>query len=133
MDNKQEKSVFFQNIQRGIDKRIIFVSDDSSKIMYYCKRNYSTSFKNPEEKVRASYFCELVLDYDYLTKKIDIEVPVPRRTPEDRADMVVYDEKGVEYLVVSRAREIKMLLLIFQKDMDKHQNISLSREIKTRT
>ena len=55
---------------------------------------------HPEEKVRASYFCELVLDYDYPTKNIDIEVIVPRRTPKDRADIVVYDEKEAEYLVV---------------------------------
>ena len=93
-------SIFQRNIQRGVDKGIIKIKDDNSKITYYCKRDYSTSFKNPEEKVRASYFCELVLDYNYLTKNIDIEVTVPRRTPEDRADIVVYDEAGAEYLVI---------------------------------
>ncbi|HAB54159.1 MAG TPA: type I restriction endonuclease subunit M, partial [Ignavibacteriales bacterium] len=38
--------------------------------------------------------------YEYSTKNIDIEVTVPRRTPEDRADIVVYDEDGAEYLVI---------------------------------
>lgn len=93
-------SIFMRNIQRGVDKGIIKVESDGSKITYYCRRQYSTSFKNPEEKVRASYFCELVLDYDYPTENIDIEVAVPRRTPEDRADIVVYDEDGTEYLVI---------------------------------
>ncbi len=89
-----------KTIQRGIEKGIISVSSNDSKITYYCKREYSTSFKNPEEKVRASYFCELVLDYDYPAINIDIEVTVPRRTPKDRADIVVYDKDGAEYLVI---------------------------------
>jgi len=100
MTKDRHDSIFMKNMQRGIDRGIISVSDDDSKITYRCKRDYSTSFKNPEEKVRASYFCELVLDYDYPAKNIDIEVTVPRRTPEDRADIVVYDEEGTEYLVI---------------------------------
>ena len=83
-------SIFMKNIQRGIDKGVIVINDDESKITYHCKRSYTTSFKNPEEIVRASYFCELILDYNYSGKNIDIEVTVPRRTPEDRADVVVY-------------------------------------------
>ncbi|MDD4877937.1 MAG: restriction endonuclease subunit M [Candidatus Nanoarchaeia archaeon] len=100
MNKDNHDSIFQRNIQRGIDKGIIKLEVDGSKIIYYGKREYTTSFKNPEEKVRASYFCELVLDYDYPTKNIDIEVIVPRRTPEDRADIVVYDEEGAEYLVI---------------------------------
>lgn len=100
MAKENHDSIFMKNIQRGVEKGIISVSADDSKIIYFCKREYSTSFKNPEEKVRASYFCELILDYDYPTKNIDIEVTVPRRTPEDRADIVVYDEEGTEYLVI---------------------------------
>lgn len=99
MSNENHDSIFMKNIQRGVDKGIITIASDDSKITYHCKRDYSTSFKNLEEKVRASYFCELVLDYEYPAKNIDIEVNVPRRTPEDRADIVVYDEAGAEYLV----------------------------------
>ncbi len=98
--NEEHDSFFMKNIQKGIEKGIIAVTDDNSRITYHCKRDYKTSFKNPEEKVRASYFTELVLDYGYSTKKIDIEVIVPRRKPEDRADIVIYDEEGAEYLVV---------------------------------
>ncbi|HRS02673.1 MAG TPA: type I restriction enzyme HsdR N-terminal domain-containing protein, partial [Bacteroidota bacterium] len=84
----------------GIAKGIIKFNSDYSRITYFCKQEYSTSFKNPEEKVRASYFCELVLKYSYSPKNIDIEVTVPRRTPEDRADIVVYEENGSVYIVV---------------------------------
>ena len=100
MNKENHNSIFMKYIQSGIGRRIISLSDNETKIIYHCKREYQTSFKNPEEKVRASYFCELVLDYDYPTKNIDIEVTVPRRTPEDRADIVVYDEDGAEYLVI---------------------------------
>ena len=100
MTKNNSDSIFMRNIQKGIDKEIITVSSDGSKITYHCKRDYQTSFKNPEEKIRASYFAEIVLDYNYPIKNIDIEVNVPRRTPEDRADIVVYDEEGAEYLVV---------------------------------
>jgi type I restriction enzyme M protein len=97
---ENHESIFMRNVQRGLEKRIVTLTDDETKITYHCKREYTTSFKNPEEKVRASYFCELVLDYSYPTKNINIEVTVPRRTPEDRADIVVYDEDGSEYIVI---------------------------------
>ena len=102
ISNKQGESIFERNIQRGIEKDYISVSEDNSKITYNCSREYITSFKNPEEPVRASYFTELVLDYKYPSKRIDFEVTIPRRTPEDRADIVVYedDELKKPYLVV---------------------------------
>jgi type I restriction enzyme M protein len=82
-------SIFEKNIQRGKGNGIISFNEDETRIIYHCSRDYSTSFKNPEEKVRAAYFTELVLDYQYPKEKIDFEVTVPRRTPEDRADIVV--------------------------------------------
>ncbi|MCK4395250.1 restriction endonuclease subunit M [candidate division WOR-3 bacterium] len=91
-----------ENIKRGITREIISLSEDESRITYFCSRKYSTSFKNPEEKVRASYFVELIEDYNYTKERIDLEVIIPRRKPEDRADIVVYedDELKKPYLVV---------------------------------
>jgi type I restriction enzyme M protein len=102
-----EESVFQRHIKRGAEKGIISFSDEQAKITYKCKRNYSTSFKNPEETIRAAYFVELVLDYSYPQKRIDMEVTVPRRTPEDRADIVVYedDECMNPFLVVECKRD----------------------------
>lgn len=101
-NNSDKNSIFFRNIERGKQERIISFSEDNSRITYNCSRVYSTSFKNPEETVRASYFVELVLDYQYPKEKIDTEVIVPRRTPEDRADIVVYEDNELKnpYLVV---------------------------------
>ena len=100
--NDNEDSLFEKSIQRGIEKGYISLSDAGEKITYRGSRDYITSFRNPEEKIRASYFAELVLDYNYPAKRIDFEVTIPRRTPEDRADIVVYedDELKKPYLVV---------------------------------
>ncbi|VUT27923.1 MAG: N-6 DNA Methylase [Candidatus Syntrophoarchaeum sp. GoM_oil] len=100
--NNPSESIFERNRQRGIENEYISLSEDRGKITYHASRDYTTSFKNPEEKVRASYFAELVLDYNYPAKRIDFEVTIPRRTPEDRADIVVYadDELKKPFLVV---------------------------------
>lgn len=95
-------SIFEKNLKRGINAGIISLSEDQSRITYEASRSYSTSFKNPEEKVRASYFTELILEYQYPQEKINFEVIVPRRTPEDRADIVVYEDRELKkpFLIV---------------------------------
>jgi len=108
MKNSQEnESIFLKTIKRGVEAGIIEFNEDESRIIYKCSRDYTTSFKNPEEKVRGSYFTELVLDYKYPKEKIDIEVIVPRRTPEDRADIVICedDELKKPYLVVETKKD----------------------------
>lgn len=104
---EDKNSLFRRNIDRGIKAKIISLTDDESKIIYHCCRDYTTTFKNPEEKVRASYFVELVLDYQYPKQRIDIEVKVERRIPDDRADIVVYedDELKTSFLVVENKKD----------------------------
>lgn len=99
---KDKESFFYENISRGLDNKIISFSDDGNRIIYNCSRTFSTNFKNNEEKVRASYYVELILDYLYPKERIDIEVKVERRIPDDRADIVVYedDELKSPYLIV---------------------------------
>ncbi len=107
MDNNNIDSIFERNIQRGLKEGIITFTEDKNKITYHCSRNYTTSFKNPEETVRAAYFVELVLDYSYPKEKIDIEHTVPRRTPEDRADIIIFEDEElrIPYLVVECKQE----------------------------
>jgi len=93
---KNHDSFFIKNINRGVKNNIILLSEDNSKITYYCSRKYNTSFRNPEEKVRASYFTELVLDYNYPSNRIDFEVVVPRRKPSDKADIVIYEDEELK-------------------------------------
>lgn len=100
-------SIFFENISKGVEKKLLSFNADNSRITYNCSREYSTSFKNPEEKVRAAYFVELILDYQYPKEKIDIEVKVERRIPDDRADIVIYedDELKSPYLIVETKKD----------------------------
>ncbi|HAH04281.1 MAG: N-6 DNA methylase [Parcubacteria group bacterium GW2011_GWA2_43_17] len=103
MNQKEiNRSVFERNIKRGLDAGIISFNENELRIAYNCSNNFKTSFQNPEEKVRASYFSELILDYGYQPQKIGVEIIVPRRTPNDRADIIVYedDELKKPYLVV---------------------------------
>ena len=59
-------------------------------------------FTDPEEKVRARFYVELIEHFQYSQNRIDLEVTVPRRTPSDRADIVVFqdDEKKNPFIVV---------------------------------
>lgn len=55
----------------------------------------------PEERVRLQVLKELILKYKYPKERIEIEFLVPRRKPEDRADIVIFedDEKAKAYIV----------------------------------
>lgn len=98
---------FLQNIEEGLKSRIISFNEDKSRITYHCIRDYQTSYKNPEEKVRAIFFINLIQTYQYPAKRIDIEVTVPRRTPEDRADIIVYSDDDCKepFLVIECKKE----------------------------
>ena len=45
-------SIFFENISKGVEKKLLSFNADNSRITYNCSREYSTSFKNPEEKAK---------------------------------------------------------------------------------
>lgn len=119
MKINENSSIFQNNIERGIRAKLIKFNDDNSRITYNCSRNYSTSFKNPEETIRASYFVELILDYQYPKEKIDIEVKVERRIPDDRADVVVYEDA-----------ELKIPFLIVETKCDGITDIEFSQAIE---
>jgi type I restriction enzyme M protein len=101
------KSTIWKNIQYGVDNKLIELADNESRITYFCSREYSTSFKNPEEKIRGAYFVELIRDYKYPSNRIDIEVKVERRIPDDRADIVVYEDDDCKkpYLIVENKKD----------------------------
>jgi len=97
---EKNQSIFEKNIKRGVEAGIVSFNEDKTKITYACSRAYTTGFKNPEEKVRASYFCELVLDYAYPKEKIDFEIGT--KPDLDKADIVIYEDEELKepYLVV---------------------------------
>ena len=78
-------------LSAGEDKKYITFSRDKSKVTYNAiDKTYS--FKNPEEKVRASFYVELIEKYNYPENRLDTEVVVPRRTPSDKADIVIFED-----------------------------------------
>ena len=95
-------------IQTGIEKGLISINEDKSRITYFTKpQSKSYRYSDPEEKVRAVVFLQLILDYEYPINRIQLEVQVPRRTPNDWADIVVFndDECKSPYIVVECKNE----------------------------
>jgi type I restriction enzyme M protein len=61
--------------------------------IHYLAADHSERWSDPEEKVRAEFWAELIYKYDYDPKLIKFEVKVPRRTPNDLADIVIYKDE----------------------------------------
>ncbi len=72
------------------------------KNISYLQQNKKYRYSDPEEKIRAVIYCSLVIKYGYPAKHIDFEVKVPHRTPNNLADIVVYEnhEFTAPYIVV---------------------------------
>ena len=58
----------------------------------YAAINHTERYADPEEKVRAEYWAELIYRYGYDPKHIKVEVRVPDRIPNDIADLVIFHE-----------------------------------------
>lgn len=78
-------------IDYGIENKLIELVNEKNQIKYILQ-NKIYKYSDPEEKVRAEYYIELVKNYQYDPKKIDFEITVPRRTPEDSADIVIFED-----------------------------------------
>lgn len=98
--DKQEKTFFEINAEKGLKSGLLTFSEDKTKVTYKAKREFSVSYKNPEEKVRASYFVDLVLKYQYPPNRIDFEVPT--KPDKDRIDIIIYgdDQEKNVFVVV---------------------------------
>jgi len=94
-------AIIEEAIRRG------YLSITENQITYKCRRNYRTQFGDPEEKVRAITYSWLIIERSYSPERIDIEVRVPRRTPNDFADIVVYRDDACKepFLVVENKQE----------------------------
>ena len=72
----------------------------------YIAADHSERWADPEEKVRAELWAELIYKYKYPPERIGFEVSVPRRTPNDRADLVIFADKKLKepYFVIECKR-----------------------------
>ena len=75
--------------------------------IHYIVPDKKYRFTDPEEQVRARFYVELIELFQYSENRIDLEVRVPRRTPSDRADIVVFqdDEKKNPFIVIECKKE----------------------------
>ncbi|MDO7854666.1 restriction endonuclease subunit M [Hymenobacter convexus] len=88
-------------LEEGIARKLIVLTDDKKKIRYpHCEKSYP--YVNPEERVRAEAYLELIISYGYPTKRLDVEFPVQIGAKETRADIVVFedDDRKRPYIVV---------------------------------
>lgn len=82
-------------------------AEGKRKIEYITSERHTENYEDPEEKVRACFFAELIYQYEYPANRIKVEVVVPDRLPTDRADIVVFsdDECKRPYAVVECKKE----------------------------
>ncbi len=68
----------------------------------YTAVNPSERWSDPEEKVRAEFYAELIYRYGYSPDRIGVEITVPDRSPSDYADLVVFrdDERKRPFAVI---------------------------------
>ena len=85
----------------GEQKGYIELLNEATTI-HYIAPDKKRKFTDPEEQVRARFYVELIEYFQYAQNLIDLEVTVPRRTPSDLADIVVFsdDDKKSPFIVV---------------------------------
>src|SRR5687767_3965577 len=68
----------------------------------YAAVNRAEKWSDPEEKVRAEFYGELIYRYGYSPDRIGVEITVPDRSPNDYADLVVFrdDERKRPFAVI---------------------------------
>ena len=97
------------SLQRAIKDGYVNISGNEGKrkITYVASENHSENFEDPEEKVRAEFYAELIYKYQYPANRIRVEVTIPDRLPTDRADIVVFSDDACTrpYAVVECKKE----------------------------
>lgn len=73
----------------------------------YVAASRSERWSDPEEKVRAEFYAELIYRYGYSPDRIGVEITVPDRSPNDFADLVVFrdDERKRPFAVIECKKE----------------------------
>ncbi|MFD6817725.1 restriction endonuclease subunit M [Microbacterium sp. NPDC060132] len=74
------------------DGYLRFEGEGRTQRVTYVHSGASEIYGDPEERVRASMYAELVYVYGYEASAIGVEVAIPDRVPNDRADLVVFTD-----------------------------------------
>lgn len=76
------------------DGHLQLITSGKTEKIRYVAVNHSEKWGDPEEKVRAAYYAELIYEKLYAPERIGVEVTVPDRLPVDRADLVVFRDSA---------------------------------------
>ena len=84
------------------DGHLKLTGEGKTERIIYVAVGHSERWSDPEEKVRAEYYAELIYVKGYEPQRIGVEVVVPDRTPNDSADLVVFhdDARKKPYAVI---------------------------------
>lgn len=109
------------NVVEAIQRGFIEIKEDkagASRVIYHLAKKKDYDWTDPEEWVRARSVAFLVVEKGYMPHRMLTEVTVPRRTPSDLADIVVFsdDACSTPYLVVENKAD-------GQSDKDRDQGI----------
>ena len=73
-------------LDQAFDRRYAEITGEgTSERIRYIAANRSEQWTDPEEKVRAELWAELICKYQYPPNRIGFEVSVPGRTPSNYA------------------------------------------------
>ena len=112
----RNKQIDFLKI--GEQKGYIKLIDEGTRI-HYIAPDKKYKFTDPEEQVRARYYVELIERYQYPETRFDLEVTVPRRTPSDFADIVIFkDDARTEPYIVIECKAVGISELEFEQAIE---------------
>lgn len=89
-------------INKGIQKKLIQISDDGKQITYLRQGKKPRNYTNPEEIVQAETYLKLIFDYNYKAERVKLYESVKMGSGSKEADIIVYkdDEYTEPYIVV---------------------------------
>ena len=95
-----DDALAYEPVAEAIRRNIIAIGENRVKYTLFREQTYK--WDDPEEWVRATTIAWLIIVKGYPANRLKLEVSVPRRTPTDFADIVVYEDDScrVPYLVV---------------------------------
>lgn len=80
-------------LERAIQDGHVEVTGEGPRArIRYAATGFTDRYGDPEEKVRADFWAELIYRYGYEARRIGVEVVVPDRRPTDVADVVVFHD-----------------------------------------
>ena len=92
-------------LQKGQELGVIAIDEPNNQVTYLLGREGKYQWSDPEEQVRAELILSIIFEYDYSPSRMATEVTVPGRTPNARADVVVFqdDRRRDPYITVETA------------------------------